>query len=98
MNIDNVLKRTDINTRGIYVMIHMDTGRIWAKTSENIRKDLIKTYDELKAGTFLNDKMQRYYKANPKFDIYIQISTDGMKGAKKDLANFKAKRSSYLFI
>lgn len=98
MNVENTLKKTDLNKRGMFVLIHEDTGRIYATTAVDIHKELGELIAQLDAGKCPNVLLQRLYKAGPKFEVLTKVSADGMRGAKKDLVGFRGVTSSYLFV
>lgn len=92
MLVTNTLKRKDLGVRGMFAIIHEDTGRIYAEASDNIHRDLSKLMNDLAAGKCRNAKLQRYYDQDKEFQALVKISDDGMRGAKKDLSNFKSGR------
>lgn len=98
MNVENMLKRTDINRRGYFALVHKDSGKIYSSVAENIHKELSSLIDELKSNKCMNSRLQRLYNASPEFDVLIQISSDGMRGAKKDHLNFRSCVSARLFV
>lgn len=98
MNVENTLKKKDINKRGFFVLIHEETGRLYATVATDIHKELSELIAQLKAGTCPFVQLQKYYKQSSDFQVLTQVSTDGMRGAKKDLLTFRSKTSSYLFL
>lgn len=98
MNFENTLKKKDINKRGFFALIHEETGRIYATTAVDIHKELSELMEQLKAGKCPFPQLQRYYNQSKDFQVLVQVSTDGMRGAKKDYMGFKSVTSSYLFL
>ena len=98
MNVENTLKKKDLNARGFFALIHDETGRIYATTAVDIHKELSALMEQLKAGKCPHVQLQRYYKQSPDFQVLTQVTTDGMRGAKKAYLGFRSATSSYLFL
>lgn len=98
MNVTNALKQPGLDKRGFFALIHDDTGRVYTSVTANIRLGIIETMDQLKAGKHPNSKLQRFYNSSPNFQVVTQVSSDGMRGAKKDERSFCSTISSYLTI